>query len=343
MQDKAEGTQRPASRTRKAARKWVMKMADHPERHRAGLERWLHGHPERIASYNQVARELRVATYCSARLNLPREAARPSHRISPFRRHPVLAAAIASLCILAGSFVYLNVFTSQTTGGKIAAVHGRQAQQSYRTGVGEVRRIPLPDGSTVTLDTASAFDFRFTSGQRTIALRYGRARFAVAHDAQRPFLVLAGGGSIRATGTVFDVDIRDDVRVHLISGAVEITLPSRGATSRPPAIPLQQGQQVAFGPGSAGKAISPEPGPLSEAQWVTGMMSFEDEPLSRIIAEANRYAQVRIVVANSQVLSQKMFVELDIRQTEQVARKLAILLDLDVDRSESGTLVLRAR
>lgn len=319
-----------------------MKMADDPERHRAGLGKWLSGDPERIAVYNRVAKAMRIATWSAVRLDLPREKLSLSQRAISLRPRRAFAMAAAAAFIVAGSVAYLGFFSLDRTDERVAS-HLAKEDQSYSTRTDEVRRIRLPDGSSVTLDTASALAIHFTAAQRTIKLHRGRARFEVTHDALRPFVVLAGGGSITATGTVFDVDVRRTVRVHLISGSVEVALPVPPSAAARAPIKLSHGQFLAFGSGISQTVPTPQPAHTPDSQWMAGMMSFEDVPLADVVAEANRYAKVRIIIADPQLLTEEMFVELDIRDTEQVARKLAVLLDLEVDRSRPGELILRSR
>ena len=60
---------------------------------------------------------------------------------------------------------------------------------SYRTEVGQVRSIPLEDGSHVTLDTGSRIQVAVTANERRIDLIHGDAYFEVAKDPMRPFVV----------------------------------------------------------------------------------------------------------------------------------------------------------
>lgn len=81
----------------------------------------------------------------------------------------------------------------------------------------------LADGTRVTLMDGARIETRFSDGERRVILHDGRARFEVAHDASRPFLVEAGDSVTRALGTIFEVDLRADVpRIALVEGSVEV-------------------------------------------------------------------------------------------------------------------------
>src|SRR3546814_15110866 len=75
--------------------------------------------------------------------------------------------------------------------------------------IGEIRTVALEDGSRVTLDTDTILHIAYSPTERGLKLERGRARFDVSYDASRPFVVFAGGGSITAHGTVFDVAVVD--------------------------------------------------------------------------------------------------------------------------------------
>src|SRR5262249_12215346 len=71
----------------------------------------------------------------------------------------------------------------------------------YETALGERRGITLVDGSRISLDAASRLTVRYTEALRRLELERGQARFDVARDAARPFVVGARGRSVVATGT----------------------------------------------------------------------------------------------------------------------------------------------
>src|SRR5690554_2975709 len=76
---------------------------------------------------------------------------------------------------------------------------------SYTTSVGEIRRVPLADGSIVAINTASAIDVNLDNAVREILIEQGEAWFQVTKDKQRPFVVAAGRARVKAVGTAFSV------------------------------------------------------------------------------------------------------------------------------------------
>src|SRR5690606_10612998 len=66
------------------------------------------------------------------------------------------------------------------------------AGTGYETAIGEVRRLPLADGSVMTLNTASKARVVYSAGQRSVRLLEGEALFDVVRDPARPFVVDGG-------------------------------------------------------------------------------------------------------------------------------------------------------
>jgi transmembrane sensor len=94
-------------------------------------------------------------------------------------------------------------------------------QTAHATPRGGLARLPLPDGSTLTLDADSAVDVRLYGDRREIRLHRGGAFFDVARDPARPFVVLAGAARVTGLGTRFAVQAEPDgVEVSVESGRV---------------------------------------------------------------------------------------------------------------------------
>ena len=88
-------------------------------------------------------------------------------------------------------------------------------------------KIPLPDGTKVWLSARSQLRYQqtFTGETRDVTLQ-GEAFFEVAHNSEKPFRVLAGGQTVVALGTSFNVRAyaeEPDVKVALLDGCVSVT------------------------------------------------------------------------------------------------------------------------
>ena len=93
----------------------------------------------------------------------------------------------------------------------------------FLTQVGEQKTIALSDGSTVILNTDSVLDIELTENSRIMRLTQGEAHFDVAPNPDRPFLVYAGDGIVKAVGTAFTVYLRKKaVEVTVSEGVVAL-------------------------------------------------------------------------------------------------------------------------
>lgn len=162
----------------------------------------------------------------------------------------------------------------------------------YATAVGERREITLPDGSEVFLNTASALSVNYSPERRTVRLAAGEAVFRVAKNPARPFVVEAGNGTARAVGTVYDVRLRDKgAEVEVLEGVVAVK-----SGHGPDAINVHAGLKTRYG--ADGKVEIPVARDPADTAWQRGKLIFNRQPLSRVIAEVQRYRKDRIVLAN---------------------------------------------
>lgn len=176
--------------------------------------------------------------------------------------------------------------------------------ENYVTQVGEIRRVPLADGSTAAINTRSAVRIAFASERRAVRLDEGEVFFQVARDSARPFVVEAGRIRVMAVGTAFSVRRRDGgAEVLVTEGTVEAWADGAdGARIR-----LSAGQR-AFVADNA--AISERPAGPSEVDralaWRSGRIDLAGETLGYAASEFNRYNRRQIVIADP-ALEQERF------------------------------------
>lgn len=164
----------------------------------------------------------------------------------------------------------------------------------HETALGERRTVDLPDGSRVTLNTATRLAARFDGDRRAVVLEAGEALFEVAHRDGAPFDVLSQDSRIRVTGTRFNVYRHAAfTQVDLLEGGVTAG-PAKGAGA---AVHLRPGQAVRL-------SAAGQPGPIFVAQagriddWNHGRISFDGASLGEAVAEMNRYSRTPLRVLN---------------------------------------------
>ena len=214
---------------------------------------------------------------------------------------------------------------------------------AYTTGIGERRTVRLPDGSAVTLNTASRIETRFSAERRSIRLVRGQALFDVAHDPSRPFAVDAGDWRVTALGTVFEVRLDTSLtRIVLAQGRVLVespdSLPSDPSSSARKPVQLQPGQEFTAGPGMAQRIARVEV--EHELRWLEGYVEFDDEPLERAVAEINRYTDKLIVLDGGEVGALRVSGVFRTGDSQRFVDTVREVLPIDVQPTQRGGLEL---
>jgi transmembrane sensor len=204
----------------------------------------------------------------------------------------------------------------------------------YTTSVGEQRAVNLPDGSAVVINARSRIRILFSDTERAVELLEGQALFRVARSSARPFIVHAGGMSVRAIGTQFDVYKKAaSTVVTVVEGRVAI-VPSQSDFSQPGATTVgastppgsddnrekektnaaQAHASADSAPGellvaageqavvTAQAAVKPQsPNITAATAWTSGLLVFDGAPLSEVIQEFNRQNSKAIVLTSPQL------------------------------------------
>jgi transmembrane sensor len=286
---------------------------------RAAFERWC-ADPANAAALAELERLMAGVDALMATPEMAAEAdaalaalrARKPGRLFSVPRLAWLTAATGAVALAAAALVVVPV---------PSGVLAPQSPDRFRTEVGGLEIVALPDGSRMTLNTASEARLAFDDAERRVVLLQGQALFDVAADPARPFVVAVDGATVTAVGTVFDVR-RDEAAftVTLVEGVVDVAVaPSGGPTPqqvpapgdgavasgglepRPPgagavappaaasSVVLQAGEQLVVSRG-ADAGLERRAADLEAALgWTDGVLIFRRTRLADAVAEVNRY------------------------------------------------------
>lgn len=232
-------------------------------------------------------------------------------------------------------------------------IAGFGANPQFKTAVGEQRVIRLDDGSLVTLNTDTHIEVRMTDQARDIRLIDGEALFKVQRDPARPFRVHARDLVIQAVGTQFNVYRRaTGTTVSVLEGRVRVvaeeTLTARsheienaGTAGAATDSPLSAGEQVDISLGGQVERRS-RLSPDRPIAWQQRRLIFDEEPLSNIVLEFNRYNHRPFRVADPQAAARRFSGIFDADDPDSLAQLLARDSHLDVERGSRET-VIRAK
>jgi transmembrane sensor len=158
------------------------------------------------------------------------------------------------------------------------------AWESAVTDVGETRRLRLPDGSMVMLNTDTRLQWRFSAKRRELWLDRGEVALDLQPGAAAQFATKDGAATL------------DPGRFNArLRGAALELIVLRGA-ARKGAQAAKAYQQLSFV--AATSSTRPVSGEAVEAvlAWQSGDVVFVDAPLADAVAEYNRYLQRPIVI-----------------------------------------------
>lgn len=162
------------------------------------------------------------------------------------------------------------------------------------TGIGEIRRLPLDDGSVAVVNSASRLRVAFTRDRRDIELAEGEAWFEVAHNRNRPFTVHAGPVRVQAVGTAFDVRRRDGAsEVTVTEGTVKLW--STDSEAEPVFVSAGNRARVSDIGGVELASLVPA-APDQTLAWRDGRIVLDDMTLAAAAAEFNRYHAEQLVI-----------------------------------------------
>ncbi|KPA91361.1 FecR domain-containing protein [Pseudomonas fuscovaginae] len=146
-----------------------------------------------------------------------------------------------------------------------------------QTSTGERKRIPLADGSTLQLNTASAVNVDMKARRLTLV----RGEMALKVPGGDALTIQAPYGRIVVSRSEVCVRLNaEDCRVSVVSGSVQLQ-PLQG-----PALSLGEGREIslrASGAGAVGAFDGQLPG------WRDGVLMAQNQPLGDFLRELGRY------------------------------------------------------
>lgn len=149
-------------------------------------------------------------------------------------------------------------------------------------------RLTLPDGTQVTLNSASKIRFptAFTN-KREIFLE-GEAYFEIAKDARRPFNVVTASGQVEVLGTTFSVKAykKEAFEAALREGSIRVSAASQTLLLKPGYKLIVAGDKPALSKFDVEEEFS----------WVSGIFHFHKQPLSIVARAMERWYGIEVVI-----------------------------------------------
>lgn len=297
-----ERTANPVESPKKAS-EWMVALAEEPDNSdlRAAFAVWLAADPAHAVDWAEMRRTVAAIGQLRAMDVVPfRDGLAPPGRPplfwSPFpaRQRSVssrrlgwggaMTAAAACLVFLFGSDLALRL------------------EADHLTGVAESRTVRLADGSSILLGPQSAVDVVFGERERRVRLLKGEAFFDVAHEARRPFTVLARDVAATDLGTAFDVRITPDgTDIAVRQGLVQVdAVAVRPMVSEQ----LAAGDRIRI---SAARPPARDRIPPDEvASWTQGQLIAKNRPVAEVVDELRPYFKGIILLRGESLARQPL-------------------------------------
>jgi len=216
---------------REAAVRWVVgRDRGFAPAEAAEFGRWLAADPRHAAALNRSS---------AAWTLLDRVPAPVAAALAAPRPRPAAVRRAAWGGLAAAAAVTLLFFVTHPGPAEPGALAGAGATPAAARGQAGTVITPdtqlLPDGTVVRVAAGAELAERFSATERRVLLVRGEAYFTVTKDPLRPFVVQAGGATVRAIGTAFNV--------HLQAGQVDVLVAEGSVRVAPP--PAEAGRETA--------------------------------------------------------------------------------------------------
>ncbi len=274
-----------------------------------------------MAKENQIKVDVNQA-WVNVHGRLKREELIPPESIPANHRIRIPAALkIAATILLFGGLASLTYLAVNPAGKFIRMSAMTQDEQKFG--------VALPDGSTVDLNADSKLTYKLhRNGTRMLDLE-GEAYFNIKQDKSSPFIINAGSGTIRVTGTSFSVRTvpgSDRIEVFVESGNVQFYR-TRQQDNK---LALKAGDTGLLEQNRLSRQDAPEPNQIS---WKTKKLIFRETRLGDVAGVLNRTYNQKIRFTNESLEDCLFTGTFDQQPIDSVMRVIQVAFDLDLDQN----------
>jgi len=201
-------------------------------------------------------------------------------------------SAVGMLILMGGLLWW---FVSKRDNASPRSAHQATPVQAYNSPFGDRKKINLPDGSLVILNSNSSISLAFTDKKREVHLK-GDAFFRVSKDPSRPFTVYSEKIAATALGTEFYVHGHTEgVQVDLLEGKLRVV--NVGKNSPVEQIILNSGESGKYAHDLKLKKTSFDT--LYLKSWLAGSIDFKNTPLQKVIRQLESWYGIQIELSRA--------------------------------------------
>lgn len=238
--------------------------------------------------------------------------------------------AIAGLVlfgVMIGGTAYLRLNVAQRN----LSSSPQSFAQTIVTKAGQHRTYRFPDGSAAMLAPNTTLQYTTNPDHKVREVVIdGEALFTVVPDDSRPFIVKAATATIRVLGTTFTVrryasDTTTTVVVAQGKVGIASDVLAGGESAR-----IGSNNQIQIDRSvDIGNALA----------WTTGKLTFKNAPLHAVIAEFQRWYDIKITVANPKLFNRTITMTFLTDSPEKAVDGLATILRANVSRDGNHVIL----
>ncbi|NOQ35619.1 MAG: DUF4974 domain-containing protein [Methylococcaceae bacterium] len=209
---------------------------------------------------------------------------------------------------------------------------------SYSSSANQRHAITLNDGSQIDMNANTRLKVKLSLLQREIHLEQGEALFNVSHEWFRSFAVQTGDLEILDIGTRFNVIQREkSVEVSVLEGEVQLNDDQNIED-----VSIRAGYSRHY---YADSSLSPVTRikPKTVTAWTKGLLIFDHTPLKKVVAEIERYHQLKFVFANRLLENETLSGTFKVTDLNGFLLALKTMLPITIQHQDKQTIVLQNR
>lgn len=201
--------------------------------------------------------------------------------------------------------------------------------QSYSTSKAEVKKVVLPDGTTIWMNAETRIrlssDFG-TSGSRKLQMDYGEAFFQVKRDTLKPFSITTRNFVTTVLGTSFNIKSYPELKsyqVAVASGKVKVDYHSNGNITALSS-GLIKDQVLTYNHDTQKASVLFQNAAHLSAWKSDRSLYFENLTLEQIGAELSRHYNIEVKISGPQKAGQTYTMQLEHQEIQTVLRQIVL-------------------
>lgn len=262
-----------------------------------------------------------------------------SEPLAPLARRPRARRSRSGRRIAAvAASVLLTLGVAWSAGWSAGWLPSRVGYYSSQPAPREVR---LADNSVVELNSGSQLIYADFRDRRSVWLKSGgEAYFQVTHDTLHPFSVHTDNGSVRVTGTRFNVwTDTNQMLVTLLEGSVVVSPPDDvdGNSAQ-----LTPGMQAHYNRGSERIELA-QVAPAGAIAWIEGKLVLDDLTLQAAIPLINRYLKQPVRIVDTEAAAMRIGGIYRTDDLQALVDSLPKVLPVELRKDSAGRITLASR